>query len=196
MSGRRTAGGGLHRRGFLRMAAFVALGAAFPRRGRAAIPAPARAATGERALAFYQTHTGESLRSVYWAEGAYVPDGLAAIDRVLRDHRTGDVMPIDRRLLDLLHGLASALDTAEPFHVISGYRSAATNAMLASASHGGVARRSLHLAGQAIDVRVPGRTLAELRRAALALRGGGVGDYPVSNFVHVDVGRVRTWRGR
>jgi uncharacterized protein YcbK (DUF882 family) len=174
------------------MAAFVALGAVLPRRGHARIPA---AATGERALAFYQTHTGEQLRTVYWAEGAYVDDGLSAIDRVLRDHRTDEVKPIDRGLLDLLHRLASALDTREPFHVISGYRSPATNAMLRSASHGGVASRSLHLVGQAIDVRVPGRMISELRRAALELRGGGVGDYPTSNFVHVDVGRVRTWRG-
>jgi uncharacterized protein YcbK (DUF882 family) len=128
---------------------------------------------------------------VYWAEGRYLAEGLAAIDHLLRDHRTGEVRPIDRRLLDLLHRLAFALETRETFHVISGYRSPVTNAMLAA--RGGASPRSLHVVGQAIDLRVPGRALADLRRAALGLRGGGVGHYPSSDFVHVDVGRVRTW---
>lgn len=99
---------------------------------------------------------------------------------------------IERRLLDLLHRLHATLDTSEPFHVISGYRSPDTNAMLL-ARGGGVARHSLHMDGQAIDLRVPGRALSKIRGAALALRGGGVGYYPGSDFVHVDVGRVRWW---
>jgi uncharacterized protein YcbK (DUF882 family) len=174
----------LSRRGLLRLGA---LGAATLVAGRAhAARAP------ERALAFVHTHTGERARIVYWADGDYVREGLAAVDHVLRDHYSGDVHAIEPRLLDLLHALAGQLDTAEPYYVISGYRSAATNAALAARS-GGVAGHSLHMAGQAIDVRLPGCALHTLRDAALALRGGGVGYYAASEFVHLDVGRVRRW---
>jgi uncharacterized protein YcbK (DUF882 family) len=178
---------GLDRRRFLRLGAAVALGVALPRRGRGA----PRLEPDERELAFYQTHTGERLRALYWSGGHYVPQALDAIDHVLRDHRTDEARAIDRGLLDLLHRLSSTLETREPFHVISSYRSPATNAMLVAS--GGVSPRSLHVVGQAIDVRVPGRELADLRRAALGLRAGGVGYYPASDFIHVDVGRVRTW---
>jgi uncharacterized protein YcbK (DUF882 family) len=146
----------------------------------------------ERSLSFLHTHTGEAARVVYWAEGAYLPDGLAEIDRVLRDHYSGDVHAIDASLLDVLHRLAQRFEAAQPFHVISGYRSPATNATLAARS-GGVARHSLHMAGQAIDVRLPGCELTALRDAALALRAGGVGYYAAPDFVHIDVGRVRRW---
>lgn len=179
------AGTVLSRRGFLKAgAALLAAGVS----GRAL----ATAAPGERTLAFYHTHTGEQLRTVYWAEGAYQPEGLQAIYRLLRDFRSGEVRAIDARLLDLLHRLSLSLNADQPFHVISGYRSPATNAMLRKNSDG-VAKRSLHMQGLAIDIRLPGRELADLRRAALALRGGGVGYYPDSDFVHVDVGRVRSW---
>ncbi len=148
--------------------------------------------TGRRRLAFHNLHTGESADLVYWADGSYVSDALGHIDHLLRDFRTGDTHPIDRRLLDLLVQVGGRLDSREPFQVISGYRSPATNAMLASSSEG-VARHSLHMDGMAIDIRVPGRSLADLHRAALGLRSGGVGYYPASDFVHVDVGRVRSW---
>jgi uncharacterized protein YcbK (DUF882 family) len=187
MSPRDPEAAGLDRRALLRLGATAALGVVLPARGLAA----PRVAPAERELAFYQTHTGERLRTVYWAEGGYVVDALASIDHLLRDHRTGEVTAIDRGLLDLLHRLSSALETREAFHVISGYRSPATNASLAA--RGGVSPRSLHVVGQAIDVRVPGRALGDLRRAALELRVGGVGYYPASDFVHVDVGRVRAW---
>jgi uncharacterized protein YcbK (DUF882 family) len=180
----------LGRRGFL-MASAVLLtaGVALPRR---AFAASAPMSSPERKLAFYNTHTGEQLKTVYWADGAYQPDSLSEIYRVLRDHRSDEVSPIDTRLLDLLHTLSDKLDTTSQFHVISGYRSPATNAKLAEKSNG-VARHSLHMDGLAIDIRLPGRELADVRRAAIALRGGGVGYDPGSNFVHVDVGRVRTW---
>ena len=145
-----------------------------------------------RRLALYNLHTGESADLVYWADGAYVPDALGRIDHVLRDFRTGEVRGIDRRLLDLLVRLNGRLESNEPFHVISGYRSPHTNMMLASASEG-VARHSLHMEGMAIDVRIPNRSLGALRAAALSLGGGGVGYYQASDFVHVDVGRVRSW---
>jgi uncharacterized protein YcbK (DUF882 family) len=179
---------GLSRRGFLKAGAAV-LAATLPGKVLAAIPS---LYSGERKLSFYNTHTGESLNRVYWADGQYQQDGLAEIYNVLRDFRTGDVNPIDTRLLDLLHSLSASLDTEARFHVISGYRSPATNAALAEKSHG-VARRSLHMDGLAIDIRIPGRELEDVRKAAIALSGGGVGYYPASDFVHVDVGRVRTW---
>jgi len=158
----------------------------FARVARASVhEAPAR-------LAFVNTHTSERLDIVYREGGRYLPDALAAIDRVLRDHRTDDVRPMDPRLLDLLSEIRTNLDASQPFHVISGYRSPASNAKLAAASDG-VARHSLHLEGRAIDIRVPGRSLDAVRRCAISLGGGGVGFYPRSDFVHVDTGRVRTW---
>ena len=157
------------------------------------VPAKGWAAgAGARALTFRNLHTGEFVRATYWAAGQYVREGLSQIDRLLRDHRTDLVHPIDRRLLGVLDELHESLDTAEPFEVISGYRSPATNAMLVATSSG-VASGSLHVAGMAIDIRVPGRPLRAVRDVAKALRAGGVGYYPDSNFVHVDVGRVRYW---
>ena len=178
----------LARRGFL-MAGAAILTAGLHKRVFAA-GAPMNAA--QRQLGFYNTHTGEQLNAVYWADGAYQPEGLSQIYQVLRDHRSGDVSPINMRLLDLLYSLSDALDTKPKFEVISGYRSPATNSKLAEASNG-VAKRSLHMDGLAIDIRMPGRDLADVHRAAIAMAGGGVGYYPKSNFVHVDVGRVRTW---
>lgn len=148
--------------------------------------------SGERRLSFHNLHTGENLSATYWADGAYVAEELSAVDRILRDFRTGEVRPIERGLLELLHALAGRMEATAPFHVISGYRSPKTNAVLAAASSG-VAKKSLHTRGMAIDVRLPGRRLADLRWAAIALGRGGVGYYPGSDFVHVDVGRVRAW---
>jgi len=176
------------RRQFLKLGIAGSIGFAFPAAGYAVVPG----AAADRALEFYNTHTDERLSTTYWAGGQYVPGALADINFILRDFRANEIKAIDVALLDLLHRLHASLDTSEPFHVISGYRTAATNAMLHSASEG-VALHSLHIEGMAIDIRVPGRDLPVLRRAALALRGGGVGYYPHSDFVHVDVGRVRTW---
>jgi uncharacterized protein YcbK (DUF882 family) len=153
----------------------------------------ARASSLEtRALSFQSLHTGEALSIEYWQNGDYAPDALVAIDRILRDHRTGEVHAIDPRLLDLLHALANQAETSAPFQVISGYRSPQTNATLADASSG-VARRSLHMQGMAIDIAVERVSTDALRQAALSLGRGGVGYYPDPGFVHVDVGRVRSW---
>jgi uncharacterized protein YcbK (DUF882 family) len=143
-------------------------------------------------LSFYNTHTGERLKSVYWAAGDYIAESLREINHILRDPRNDQVHDIDPRLLDLLFALRKEIDANQPFHVISGYRSPDTNAFLRAHSSG-VAENSLHLVGQAIDIRSPGRTLSNLRKAAMALKGGGVGYYPKSDFVHVDIGRVRYW---
>lgn len=158
------------------------------------LPAAAQAVTrpAAKSLEFLHLHTGERLRTTYWHDGVYDPGARAEINEVLRDFRTGDVAPIDPKLLDLLHALRRKLDTNAPFHVISGYRSPKTNAML-SANSAGVAKKSLHMQGKAIDIRLPGRRLDDVRRAARALQRGGVGFYPKSDFVHVDTGRVRFW---
>ena len=155
----------LRRRGFVRRTAVLALGALAARPALANISS---AQAGERALSFYNTHTGETLKAVYWAQGQYVPDSLSEINRILRDHYSGDVTAMAPQLLDLAHALRRALGTDAPVHIISGYRSPQTNAMLAARS-GGVARHSMHLEGAAIDLRVPGRDLEDVHRAALAL---------------------------
>ena len=166
--------------------------------GFAAIAAPAWAQNLDiwepRRAVLNNLHTGESFNAVYYANGSYLPDALAEATRVMRDWRTGDEHFIDPTLFDALHAIAGKLETARPFGIISGYRSPRTNAMLRGRSKG-VAEHSQHTVGKAIDVRIEGVELANLRDAALSLRAGGVGFYPVSNFVHVDTGRVRQWRG-
>jgi uncharacterized protein YcbK (DUF882 family) len=147
-----------------------------------------------RSLAFSNIHTGEHLSVDYWINGAYQPDALAAVNHVLRDFRSGDVHVIEPQLLDLLARLRGRLETGAPFEVISGYRSPTTNAMLREAhEHSGVASKSLHMQGMAIDIRLSDRSLQMLHSAALVEQGGGVGYYPDLNFVHVDVGRIRRW---
>jgi uncharacterized protein YcbK (DUF882 family) len=177
----------LNRRSFLKLGLLAA-----------ALPLPASAsawlAAPERRLSFHNLHTGENVDLPYWVQGDYVPESLAEINHVLRDHRTDQVAAIDTRLLDLLDRVKAELGTSQPFQVISGYRSPASNGMLAAHSSG-VAKHSLHMEGMAIDIRIPGVTLTTLRDTGLALQTGGVGYYPSSNFVHLDVGRVRRWAG-
>jgi uncharacterized protein YcbK (DUF882 family) len=146
----------------------------------------------EKALAFYNTHTGETLKAVYWDQGTYMPQALAEINHILRDYRTGEVREIEPALLDLLFALHQKLGSTSPFSIISGYRSPETNSHLSSMSKG-VAKNSMHLLGKAIDIRLPCHELKILQRAAIDLRRGGVGYYPSSDFVHVDIGRVRYW---
>jgi len=150
------------------------------------------ASAGPRVLSFDHLHTGERLAIEYFRDGSYLPDALGSINHLLRDFRTDDVHAIDASLLDLLHALNGVTESHRPFQVISGYRSPATNQMLRSRSEG-VAAHSLHMQGQAIDIRLADVPLPRLREAALAIHRGGVGFYPTSNFVHVDTGRVRTW---
>ena len=146
-----------------------------------------------RQLTLLNLHTGERVRAEYWSKGRYQRDGLREIYRLLRDHRSGAVHPIDPKLLDLLHALTRKVGNRNPVHIISGYRSPETNALLREQDGSGVAQNSFHMQGKAIDLRVPGLSLRNLQRAALSLRGGGVGYYPDSNFVHVDVGPLRHW---
>ena len=146
----------------------------------------------ERKLSLLNLHTGESLTATYWADGQYQSNELAAINNVLRDHRTGDACQMDSELLELLNMLHQKVDAKKSFQVISGYRSPKTNAALNKKSNG-VAKKSLHMQGKAIDIRLPGCDLADLRNAAISCQKGGVGYYPGSNFIHIDTGRVRRW---
>lgn len=178
------------RRSFLKSSVVLASALSVPAFARAA--QTTKVEPVERTLRLYNTHTGESLRSIFWAEGQFVPDALKDINKLLRDHRSNTIAEIDPQLLMLLDRVSGKFGGSDVLHVISGYRSPETNRKLAAAS-GGVAKHSMHLDGKAIDIRLPGRELAQLHKAALAARGGGVGYYPKSQFVHMDTGRVRTW---
>lgn len=145
-------------------------------------------------IALLNLHTDERLEMEFFRDGAYVPEALAAIDVLLRDFRTGDRHAIDPSLMDHLTQVAHAVGVDPVFSVISGYRSPQTNARLHEQS-AGVAQHSLHMDGRAIDVRMTGVDCADLAARALDLRLGGVGYYRASNFVHLDTGAIRTWRG-
>ena len=177
------------RREFLLAGLLTAVGCLFPYKAGAAL---SNFFSAERTLSFFNTHTGEKIKAVYCEQGAFVPQALTDINHILRDFRTGEVKEIDTGLLDLLFTLQQKLGSTVPFHVISGYRSPKTNALLRTASKG-VAGHSLHMDGKAIDIRLPGCDLKTLQRAALELKRGGVGYYPGPDFVHVDVGRIRYW---
>jgi uncharacterized protein YcbK (DUF882 family) len=183
----------LPRRRFLRRASHLGTMAA----ASVALPMlahPARAATqGPRRLSLVHTHTGEKLALAFAVDEHFVPSALGALDHFLRDHYSGSVGRIDPQLFELLHRVQLTLGASGPYEIISGYRAADTNEALRRTRGGGVARHSLHMEGRALDVRLSGVALADLRDAALGLRAGGVGFYMRERFVHLDTGRVRTW---
>ena len=155
---------------------------------------PTVAASITRVISLHNLHTDEKLEAVYFDKGVYVPDALQALNKLMRDHRTNAVYSIDPKLFDLLVKVRGAVDSKGCFELISGYRCPVSNAAL-HAKSAEVAVHSLHTKGMASDVRIGDVQLDHLQKAALALRGGGVGLYPVSDFVHVDVGPVRQWKG-
>ena len=173
------------------LCALMALGVALPASRGSAKPVP----VAEYRLRFYHTHTNERLDIVYRRGDVYVPEALTRLDQYLRDYRTGDVHPYDPRVFDLLHELTSSLGHPDAeINVICGYRTPRTNEFLRARSvHTGVALHSLHMQAEAIDIRLPGVSTAQLRDAALELHRGGVGYYRALDFVHVDVGRIRRW---
>ena len=173
------------RRRLLKVLAAAAAAAVSPKRLFAGPREP-------REVAFFHTHTHERLSVTYFADGSYDDSSLTALNRLLRDHRTGEQHPIDPALFDILHDLRVATGSASPFQVISGYRSPSTNGVLRERSSG-VASGSLHLQGRAIDIRLSDVSSAALRDAAIRLHRGGVGYYASSDFVHIDTGRFRTW---
>jgi uncharacterized protein YcbK (DUF882 family) len=175
------------RRSFLKSSVVLASAIGMPALAKAAQPAPA-----ERTLRLYNTHTGESLRSVFWAEGQFIPDALKDINKLLRDHRNNQIAEMDPKLIVLLNEVSDKFGDSQVLHIISGYRSPESNAKL-HANSNGVAKHSMHMEGKAIDIRMPGKDLAQLHKAAMSMKAGGVGYYPDSQFVHMDTGRVRYW---
>ncbi len=176
------------RRDFLKKSLSVAVGlVATP-----AIVHPAFANFGAYKVSFRNAHTGESFSGVYRVGNKYLPEAFKQINYVMRDFRTNDVKMIDPHLLDLMYWMHFQSGSGKPFEVISGYRSPKTNNMLRSASSG-VAKRSMHMEGRAVDLRLEGTGLSKLRKIAIEMKSGGVGYYPRSNFLHVDTGRVRQW---
>jgi uncharacterized protein YcbK (DUF882 family) len=179
----------VNRRRFLGMTAVACASLASSAHGALALSYPSMAA---RELHLYNLHTLETLRATYWRDGTYVAEGLAQISYHLRDFRTGGIKPMDPTLLNIVHQLSNDLDAAGPINVISGYRTPATNAMLAARSDK-VAPNSFHMRGQAIDIRLPGFATVGIRDMALSMSKGGVGYYPESDFIHLDTGPIRAW---
>lgn len=175
----------INRRGFLQTAA-LAVG------GLTVGPAFA-GISKERHLTLYAPHTGEMIRMVYWTpDDNYIDDSINEISYVMRDRRSDEVKRIDPALLDQIHALQNVLKPKQPIHMLSGYRSPATNAKLRRTNRG-VARASLHMQGMAVDIRMPDRSFNDLYKAALSLKAGGLGRYRRSRFVHLDTGPVRSW---
>ena len=177
------------RRGLIRAFAATAISAA-PFYANAA--AFLRGAGDVRRIAMYSSRTGEMINTIYWVEGDYITEALKEVNYFMRDWREDKAISIDTRTIDIIAASHSLLDAKEPYLLLSGYRTARTNALLRSRSRG-VARKSLHIKGQANDVRLKTRTVNQIYKAALACNAGGVGKYSRSNFVHVDSGDVRTW---
>lgn len=176
------------RRSFLHCALGASAAIALPQTSYALI----RPSVLVKDLRLHNLHTEEKLTLSYFEQGSYVTEALQNINYLLRDHRTGDVYAMDPLLLDLLYDLKSLLATERPIQVISGYRSPKTNATLHNKSKS-VAIKSLHMQGKAIDIRIEGISVNDIRSAAISLARGGVGYYPHSGFVHIDTGRVRAW---
>ncbi|MGC1486786.1 MAG: DUF882 domain-containing protein [Albidovulum sp.] len=153
-----------------------------------------RGAGDVRRISMYSGRTGETLNSIYWIEGEYIPEALNEINFFMRDWRSNEVKEIDPRTIDIAAAAHRLLNVSEPYMLLSGYRTAKTNAMLRSSSRG-VAKKSLHMAGQAADLRLRARSVGQIYRAATACSAGGVGKYSRSNFVHMDCGPIRTWGG-
>lgn len=145
-----------------------------------------------RRIRMYSGRTGERIDMIYWIEGKYIKDAVREVNYFMRDWRTDDIKGIDLRTVDIMAAAHNLMDVNEPYMLLSGYRSPKTNAMLRSRS-GGVAKNSLHMRGQAADLRLGSRSVGQMARAAIACSGGGVGSYSGSNFVHMDCGVVRSW---
>ncbi|MGZ9897894.1 DUF882 domain-containing protein [Shewanella gaetbuli] len=165
----------------------TALAAMLPKTAQAS-----RSTKGFKDLSFYNLHTGERGEGHFWIDGQYQKETLNTFSQVLRDHRQNIAAPMDKRLYEYLFQLQNVLNNKDEIHVISGYRSPKTNQMLAAKSNG-VAKKSYHMKGMAMDIAIPSVNLKELRDAAISLQLGGVGYYPSSGFVHIDCGPVRSW---
>ncbi len=177
------------RRTFLKWGASAILATAFTQPVLAAVDPKT---PKHHILSFYNIHTGETLKTCYRSSGKLIHRAVNRISHIMRDHRTGEVKPVDPSLLDLLHCIVMEEKPRSPFSIISGYRSPSTNEALRKVT-AGVAPKSLHMEGRAIDIRIPGCQTATLRQVAVDLGCGGVGYYPESDFVHLDTGPVKVW---
>lgn len=188
-------GDGLNRRDVLKAGLTGMLGI-LPALVLGSLPAQATTFAASKAdpfnITFRNQHTGETFSGAYRVGGKYLPDAFDRINEILRDFRTGEVFPVDPRVIDILYMTHRKAGVNQPYEILSGYRSPRTNSMLNRVSEG-VAQHSLHLTGQAVDVRLPGYSTRKLRNVAVNIRAGGVGYYADSNFVHIDTGKVRTW---
>ncbi len=186
----------LKRRQFLRQSlktvAVVGAAATASNTFASALTAPIYAP--DRKLRLINAHTWEKLDLVYWSAGEYIDESLDQINHLMRDHRANESIAMDVNLLDDLHKLYALLETKERVHILSGYRTQATNAKLRTRSNG-VAKYSLHMEGRALDISVPGRNAKNVQQAAISLQSGGVGYYGSSGFVHIDTGNIRHWNG-
>jgi len=178
----------IDRREFLKKSVAAAAVLAFPN----IVLAKKSSHAPSKTLSLYNIHTSEKVEATFWENGRYLQEEIERLNHLLRDFRTGDVHPMDTALFETLHDLKGAVGSSAPFHIISGYRSPKTNNALRKVSSG-VAKRSLHMQGRAIDLNLPGTRLDILRLAARELRRGGVGYYPKSGFIHLDTGRIRYW---
>ena len=147
-----------------------------------------------RRIRMYSGRTGERIDMIYWVDGKYIKDALREVNYFMRDWRNDQVKAVDLRTIDIMAATHNMLDVSEPYMLLSGYRSPKTNAMLRSRSRR-VAKNSLHMKGQAADLRLSSRSVSQVAKAAMACRAGGVGQYYRSNFVHMDCGVIRTWSG-
>jgi len=178
------------RRDLLALGLVTAASTIFPLKARAV----SEKISSQKELFLYNVYTKENINTVYWKDGMYLPDELARINHIFRDIRSGKEREININLLDLLFEVKEQLKSEDPFHVMSGYRTPKSNAMLRKRKKG-VAKNSLHMYGKAVDISIPGYSLRGIRKAAMKLRAGGVGYYPRSKFLHLDVGEVRYWWG-
>ncbi len=147
-----------------------------------------------RRIRMYSGRTGERIDMIYWVDGKYIKDAVKEVNHFMRDWRTDQVKSMDLRTIDIMAASHNLLDVDEPYMLLSGYRSPQTNAMLRSRSRR-VAKNSLHMKGQAADLRLSSRSVSQMAKAAISCRAGGVGKYSRSNFVHMDCGEIRSWGG-
>lgn len=185
-----TANKALTRRTFL--GGLACMAATAVTQAQAAAPHILRGAGAFRRIAFNNWRTGEWVNTVYWADGAYIPEALDTLNHILRDWRENEVFRMDAGVIDILAATAGLLESDEPFEIVSGYRTPNTNAMLRR-RYKGIARNSYHCKGMAVDITMKSRSVRQISRAALSLHGGGVGRYTRSKFVHLDCGPVRKW---
>ena len=178
-----------NRRSFLKIGAQAAVSGLFPISAIASID---HFLASKRRLSFYNVHTDERLEVCYYNQGRYQPGALRKINYIFRDHYSGEIKSIHKDLIDFLYTISKAIGHSVPFHIISGYRSPKTNAMLRRKTRA-VAKNSLHMKGKAADIRVPDYDTRRLRQICMKMHAGGVGYYPESDFVHVDTGNVRCW---